>query len=189
MRKRWIGCLITALFFPVMAYSQAVSPATARGAYFSVGGFYSYAQMDYGQHHAMGWGGFSDLNYWPFGHGRLLGSIGVGLEGEARVIDFHLKSGTAFQNYLGGPRVSFRTRYFEPYGKFMYGGSRFHYPTFISTQTYTYTTYAIGGGLDVKMSNRVYFRAVDFEDQHFTNYPPYGLTPWTLSTGLSFRIF
>ncbi|MGC9292050.1 MAG: hypothetical protein ACP5EP_04915 [Acidobacteriaceae bacterium] len=166
-----------------MTHSQAVSPAKPKTAYLSVGGFYSYAQMDYGQHHAMGWGGFSDLNY------RVLGPIGIGLEGEARLIDFHLHAGTAFQNYLGGPRVTYQMRHFEPYAKFLIGGSRFHYPDFISNQTFDYTTRAMGGGVDVRVTDRWYFRAVDFEDQRFTNYPPSGLTPWVLSTGVSYRLF
>jgi hypothetical protein len=175
-----------ALFFPVLLHAQAISPVRPRTAYFSVGGFYSLAQMDYGQYHSEGFGGFADLSY-----GLLGRRLWVGPEGEARIIDLRLKSGVKFQNYLGGLRVSYPFRNFgiEPYVKGLYGGSRFHYPTFISNQYYDYTTYAIGGGVDLRLSNHIYWRAVDFEDQHFTNYPPYGLTPWAASSGLSSRFY
>ena len=186
MGKRWTLCALCAFFFPGLLQAQAVSPVRPRTAYISVGGFYSLAQMDYGQYHSEGFGGFSDLSYGVWGR-----RFWVGPEGEARIIDFHLKSGVEFQNYLGGLRVAYPFFNFgvEPYVKGLYGGSRFHYPTFISTKYYDYTTYAIGGGVDLRLSNHVYWRAFDFEDQHFTNYPPYGLTPWVASSGLSIRFY
>lgn len=186
MGKRLVGCLFFVLF-PILAYTQAVPPAANKIAYLSVGGFYTVAQMDYGQYHSMGWGGYSDLNY------RVWKDLGVGLEGEAHIIDFRLRSGTSFQNYLGGVRVAYEMpyfrRHFEPYAKVLGGGTRFHYPPFITNKVYDYSTWSVGGGVDVKISNRWYWRAADFEDLHLWNYPPYALTPWTLSSGISFRVF
>ena len=181
MGKKLIACLFFILF-PMLSHSQAVSPVKDKTAYISVGGFYSYAQTDYGQNHAMGLGAYSDINY------RIWGPVGVGAEGEVRFINFHLVSGTSFQNFLAGPRVTYKTRHFEPYAKFLIGGSRFHYPTFISKDAYYYTTFAGGGGVDVKLTNRWYIRAADFEYQHW-QFPPTGLTPWAFSTGVSFRVF
>jgi len=179
--KKLIACLFF-IWIPVLAHSQAVSPVKDKTAYISVGGFYSYGQTDYGQNHAMGLGAYSDINY------RVWRRIGVGLEGEARFLNFHLVSGTYEQNFLGGPRVTYKMKHFEPYVKFLAGGSRFHYPDFISKQVYTYTTFAGGGGLDVRLTDRLYLRAADFEYQHWL-FPPSGLTPWVYSAGVSFRVF
>lgn len=181
MGKKLIACLFFTLF-PVLLHSQAVSPVSEKTAYISAGGFYSIAQTDYGQNHAMGLGAYSDINY------RVWRGLGVGAEGEVRFIDFKLIAGTSFQNFLGGPRITYRLRGFEPYAKVLAGGSRFHYPNFISKNAYYYTTFAYGGGLDLKLTNRFYLRAADFEYQHW-EFPPTGLTPWAFSTGVSYRIF
>lgn len=174
-----------ALFlFPVFLHAQAVSPVTPKLATISVGGFYSYGQMDYGQHHNMGIGAFGDFDY------RIWGPLGVGVEGEVRFMQFHTKSGVYDQNYLGGPRVTYRLgRRWLPYVKVLAGGTRFHYPDFISKQIYTYTTLAYGGGLEVHLNDRWSIRPADFEYQRLTNYPPTGLTPWVYSAGVSYRLF
>ncbi len=182
MGKRSIGFLIL-LLFPILSYSQAISPMKNKTAYWKVGGFYSLAQTDYGQNHARGFGAYTDLNYWVWRR------IGVGAEGEARIIDMHLVANTRFQNYLGGPRIAYHMKHFEPYAKVLAGGSRFYYPDFYSKKAFDYTTYAIGGGIDIKVTYRFAWRVMDFEDQRFVNYPPYGLTPWTLSSGISYRLF
>lgn len=181
--KIFLGCLVL-LLFPVFLHGQAVSPVSPKTAELTAGGFFSYGQTDYGQNHAMGPGAYADFNYYLHG-----GNLGVGLEGEARFLNFHLVAGTYEQNFLVGPRVSYTLRNrFQPYAKFLVGGSRFHYPTFISNQVYTYTTYAIGGGIDVHMTNRITLRPADFEYQHWS-FPPTGLTPWVYSVGASYRIF
>ena len=184
MVKRRIA-LLALLLFPIVAHSQALLPMKNKTAYFSAGAFYSIAQTDYGQnnHRAKGFGAYSDLNYLVWRR------LGVGAEGEVRFIQYDLIAGTHFQNFLGGPRFTYHTKHFEPYVKALAGGSRFYYPSFISKKAYTYTTYAIGGGLDIKVTNHFSWRVADFESQRFVNYPPHGLTPWTLSTGISYRIF
>ncbi|MHB2010070.1 MAG: hypothetical protein ACYCOX_18790 [Acidobacteriaceae bacterium] len=68
------------------------------------------------------------------------------------------------------------------------GGSRFHYPSFISTQAYNYTTFVGGGGVDYRLSSRITVRPADFEYQHW-QFPPTGLTPWVFSAGASYRLF
>lgn len=171
------------LLFPIFLHAQAVSPVTPKLATISVGGYFSFAQMDYGQHHNLGVGAYGDFDY------RIWRNVGVGVEGEARFLNFHAKSNVTAENFLGGPRVTYAVRrHWLPYGKFLVGGSRFHYPNFISNQTYTYTTFAYGGGLDISLTDRWSIRPADFEYQHWT-YPPTGLTPWVYSAGVSYRIF
>lgn len=183
MGKKLLGALLLYAAMPAFVHGQAVSPAKPKTAYLSIGGFYSYGQMDYGQHHSSGEGGYLDINYLVYRN------IGAGLEGEFRDIDFQIKSNTSYMNLIGGPRITYHMRHFEPYVKYLAGGSRFHYPDFITKKTYDYNTTAIGGGLDIRLSGRWYLRGADFERQRFTNYPPYGLTPWVFSAGVSYRLF
>ncbi len=175
------------LVFPILLHAQAVSPVTPKLATLSVGGYFSYGQTDYGQRHAYGPGFYGDFDY------RIWRSVGVGVEGEARFLNFLTDSssgkGIEEQNFLGGPRVTYQVgRRWLPYGKFLIGGSRFHYPTNISNQTYNYTTYAGGGGLDIHLTDHISIRPGDFEYQHW-DFPPTGLTPWVYSAGVSYRIF
>lgn len=131
----------------------------------------------------MGPGIYGDFNY------HLWRNFSIGAEGEARFLDYHLVSGVSEQNFLIGPRLTYLTRRrFVPYVKVLAGVSRFHYPTFISTQSYTYTTYAFGGGLDIHLTRRIIVRPADFEYQHW-NFPPTGLTPWAFSVGAAYTVF
>lgn len=171
------------LLFPILLHGQAVSPVTPKLATFSVGGYFSYGQTDYGQFHAYGPGAYADFDY------RIWHSVGIGAEGEARFLDFNTKNGLFEQNFLVGPRVTYTFgRRWVPYGKFLIGGSRFHYPKFITNKVYDYTTLAGGGGLDFHLNHHWTIRPVDFEYQHW-DFPPKGLTPWAYSAGVSYRIF
>lgn len=182
MARKFLGGLVF-LLFPIILHGQAVSPVTPKVASVGIGGYFSYGQTDYGQYHSFGPGAYGDFNY------ELRHGIGVGAEAEARFLDFHKKSGVYEQNFLIGPRLTYElgSRWI-PYGKFLVGGSRFHYPTFISNKVYDYTTFAYGGGLDFKLDRHFTLRPVDFEYQHW-DFPPTGLTPWVYSAGVSYRIF
>jgi hypothetical protein len=171
------------VLFPILLHAQAISPVTPKNASFSAGGFFSYGQMDYGQHHNYGLGAYADFDY------HVWRNIAAGAEGEMRFMNFHEKSGVYDENFLAGPRVimQFRRRFY-PYAKVLAGETRFHYPTFISNQLYSYTTIAIGGGLDLKLNRRITIRPADFEYQHL-DFPPTGLTPWVYSVGASYTIF
>ncbi|MGC1783078.1 MAG: outer membrane beta-barrel protein [Acidobacteriaceae bacterium] len=181
-KKFAVGLVL--LLFPIFLHAQAVSPVTPKLATINAGGYFSYGQMDYGQHHNIGLGAYGDFDY------RIWREVGVGIEGEARFMNFDEKSGVYDQNFLGGPRVTYRLgRRWLPYVKFLAGGTRFHYPPFVSNQVYNYTTLAGGGGIDFKLNDRWTIRPADFEYQRLIDYPPTGLTPWVYSAGVSFRIF
>lgn len=188
------------LLFPIYLHAQAVSPVTPKLATIDVGGYFSFGGTDYGQQtgfsnrihpDAYGPGAYADFDY------RIWEGLGVGIEGEARFLNFgprgHISGtpGTPIyeQNFLGGPRLTYWLgRRWQPYAKFLIGGSRFHYPSYISNQVFTYTTYAIGGGIDFHLNDRWTIRPADFEYQHW-DFPPTGLTPWVYSAGVSYRLF
>lgn len=176
-----------------MLHAQAVSPVTPERASITVGGYFSFGGTDYGQNLGFsnrihpdiyGPGIYGDFNYFVWGN------LGVGIEGEARFLNFDPPSPGIFQeNFLGGPRVTYALgRRLVPYAKFLAGGSRFHYPNFISSQVYDYTTLVGGGGLDIHLNRRWTIRPGDFEYQHW-DFPPSGLTPWVYSAGVSYRLF
>lgn len=132
----------------------------------------------------MGLGAYADFDY------RIWRSVGVGLEGEARFLNFHTTGGLFEENFLGGPRITYLVgSHWTPYVKFLVGGSRFRYPNPpYGTNVYNYTTFAGGGGLDYKLTRRITIRPADFEYQHWS-FPPTGLTPWVYSAGVSYRFF
>ena len=175
------------LFCPIFLLGQAIAPVSPKRATVTAGGYFSFGQTDYGQRHAFGPGAYGDFDY------RVWRNVGVGAEGEVRFLNFLTDSssgaGISEDNLLAGPRVTYELgRKWLPYAKFLAGGSRFHYPSFISHQTYNYTTVAIGGGIDYKISSRLTIRPADFEYQHW-EFPPTGLTPWVYSAGVSYRLF
>jgi len=188
------------LFCPVFLLAQAVAPVTSKRATVTAGGYFSFGGSDYGQNlsgpnanrthpNIYGPGLYADFNY------RVWRNIGVGVEGEARFLDYyhspqdHLGAGTKEQNFLAGPRVTYELgRRWLPYAKFLAGGSRFHYPTFISNKWWDYTTYAVGAGIDFRWTRHITIRPGDFEYQHW-DFPPTGLTPWVYSAGVSYRLF
>jgi hypothetical protein len=190
--RKFLGGLVF-LIFPILLHAQAVSPVTPKRANMYVGGYFSFGGSDYGQNPGFsnrihpdmyGPGAYADFDY------RIWRGLGVGVEGEARFLDFGTPGpGIYEQNFLGGPRLTYQLgRRWEPYVKFLAGGSRFHYPNFISNQVFTYTTIAGGGGLDIHLSRRFTVRPVDIEYQHWT-FPPTGLTPWVYSVGFSYHLF
>lgn len=182
MARKFLVVLVF-LLFPILLQSQAVSPVTSKKATIGVGGYFSYGQTDYGQFHAYGPGFFANFDY------RVWRSVGVGLEGEGRFLDYGTQNNLYEQNFLVGPRVTYTIgRRWEPYGKLLFGGSRFHYPAFITNKIYDYTTVAGGGGLDYHLNRHWSIRPVDFEYQHW-DFPPTGLTPWVYSAGVSYRLF
>ncbi|MGH9617726.1 MAG: outer membrane beta-barrel protein [Acidobacteriaceae bacterium] len=198
MRKKLFGGLLF-LLCPIFLHAQAVSPVTPRQTSLSAGGYFSFGGSDYGQnlgftnriHPDMyGPGAYADFDY------HVWRNIDVGIEAEARFLDYYhsaggngLGAGTEEQNFLAGPRVSYELgRRWQPYVKFLAGGSRFHYPSFISKQAYDYTTVVGGGGIDFHLSPHITLRPGDFEYQHW-EFPPTGLTPWVYSAGISYRFF
>ncbi|MHB1743508.1 MAG: hypothetical protein ACYCRE_01915, partial [Acidobacteriaceae bacterium] len=88
-KKLFSGLLF--LFCPIFLHAQAVSPVRAKQATITAGGYFSLGGSDYGQnlgftnraHPDMyGPGVYADFNY------RVWGGLGVGIEGEARFLDF-----------------------------------------------------------------------------------------------------
>jgi opacity protein-like surface antigen len=171
--------LVTML--PSALHAQATAAAT-RGGIAQAGVAYTYSNEDqYPGKHLQGmtlYGTF-DLN----NH--------IGVEG-----DVHLAS--LFKSYFdykensydAGLRYAWHYRRFSPYGKALvgFGSASAPNPNQIvgGSTPGTYFLFALGGGLDYSLSNKINARA-DFEYQRWPNFPPHGLTPPLFNVGVAYR--
>jgi hypothetical protein len=112
----------------------------------------------------------------------------LGFEGEMRVLHARASDGTSEAHYVGGVRALLwpRLRLCQPYAKFLAGAG-------LITLPYGYAhggflTYAPGAGVDVPLTDRISVRAIEFEYQHWPQFTYGALSPYGLSTGVSFRL-
>jgi hypothetical protein len=157
------------------ASAQALPTASGPGAAVVVGGTFSDFQADYGARTITGASVYADANLtWRFG-----------IEGEARRMaypDFGQRQSTI----LGGPRWSFRRSGFVPYVKLLAGGGRFDFPYGYGTGDYFVV--APGAGVDLRLSQRLRLRLVDFEYQAWPGFTFGSIHPYGVSVGISYQI-
>lgn len=94
------------------------------------------------------------------------------------------------KSYLVGVRYVYRYHRLEPYARGMIGIGKtsVDVPNLIVPGTPgSYNIYAIGGGLDLRLSQHLNVRAIDFEQQRWNTFPPNGLTPTLVSAGIAYR--
>jgi outer membrane protein OmpA-like peptidoglycan-associated protein len=76
-----------------------------------------------------------------------------------------LDQNLTLMTFTGGPKVTWRTDHFSPYGDFLIGGARgsgSYFPSASSFKTSaTSFAWSTGGGIDVRLSDRLSLRAVD----------------------------
>jgi opacity protein-like surface antigen len=157
--------------------AQALPTATAPGAYLSFGGTYSAFNIPYGQTVLGGLGIYANINF----------RRQLGFEAEARWSTQGQIANVHQSTYLIGPRLQFRRGNFSPYVKGLIGQGNLSLP-------YNYGTVgalviAPGAGLDFKLSDRLTLRMVDYEYQHWKNFPYGSYAPYGVSFGLSWRLF
>lgn len=170
--------LVVALAPVAQAHSQASPTATGPGSYVALGGGVSVFQTDYGHNHIAGAFAYADVNpEWR-----------VGLEGEARFLRWHASEQVIQTTYLGGVRVVLwpTPRRWEPYGKFLAGAGQITLPYGYAHGTFL--TYAPGAGLNVAATDRISLRVIDFEYQHWPQFPYGSLSPYGISAGISLRL-
>lgn len=183
MRRAWLyrvtlGALGTlAMCGGAQAGAQAVPTASGPGGFVSVGGGASFFQADYGGQRLAGGFVYADTNpQWR-----------VGLEGEARYLRFRNFEQVTETNYVGGVRVQLlQPRRYQPYVKFLAGTGRITLP--FGYAHGAFLDYVPGAGLDLALSPRVTWRAVDLEYQHWPEFTFGALSPYGVSTGISVRL-
>ena len=170
------------------AMGQVAPTAFTRPFSLTVGAEASGYQADYFHGYGFntdlgGVGAYADLNLWR----------GFGVEGEARWLRFHEYYDVHEDNYLIGPRYRFRHFWrAQPYVKGLIGFSNMD----LGQDVYTgkddngrFTTYALGGGVDIKLTRRWSVRAIDVEYQKYPFFGSSTLSPYGGSVGIGYRIF
>ena len=167
--------LVAALAGVRAAHAQALPTATGTGMYVIVGGTFSEFEADYGKRVISGGGIYIDSNlFWRWG-----------LETEARRMVYP-QYGERQTTLLAGPRWSFRAKGLVPYVKVLAGGGRFDFPYGYGQGDYF--VFAPGGGVDLRLGQRVRVRLVDFEYQEWPGFTFGAIHPSGVTAGISFQI-
>ena len=112
----------------------------------------------------------------------------LGVEGEGRWQRFNKYKTVTETSYLIGPRLPVtRLGHFNIYAKALIGYAKMDFGIYGATGRFTAT--AFGGGADIKLTRKIYFRAVDFEYQYWPIWGDSSLKPYGLSSGIAYRIF
>jgi opacity protein-like surface antigen len=175
------------LLLPTIGRAQVVAAGKGGNQSLYVGGTFSDFDPDYGYQRLYGIGAFVDYNLTP----RL------GAEAEVRFHRFNQLADIHEDNYLIGPRYTYRRRRYVFFAKALVGVGYFNFP--FNAAHGSYFDVALGGGLDYRLTRRIYVRG-EYEYQIWPGFvgppdPPSnlnranGLTPNGFSVGASYRFF
>jgi hypothetical protein len=159
-----------------------VAPTASSGGGFglSAGVTGSGMYVQYGERKMVGITGFADLD--AMHH--------LGLEGEARFVQFRQTNDLHFETYSAGVRYRRNIGRFQPYVKGLLGEGFFNFPYNLATGHYMVVT--AGGGLDFRLNRSVHIRAADAEWQYWPGFTyGAGTTPMTtlgISAGIRVNI-
>ena len=166
------------------AHAQTAPSADSGGMRLSAGGMFSGYELGYGEVKVLGASAFVDVDT----------RRNFGFEGEARWLVFHLpadQDGPAADEtattYMGGLRYFRHFGRFQPYAKALVGVGEFNYPYNFAKETDLVV--APGGGLDYRLTNRIRWRAADFEYQIWPQFNYGRMSSFGLSTGIRVKIF
>ncbi|WP_158751313.1 outer membrane beta-barrel protein [Acidobacterium sp. S8] len=186
MLKKLAGFVL--LLLPMSLTAQVATATEGGGQGLSFGAEYSNFSPDWGHTRLQGIAVVGDLD------GIFLKNLGI--EGEARWLNFNQPSGETEQNYLIGPRYRlYRYHKFSFYAKFLMGGGFITYPNKIGTGSYF--AYVPGGTVEYHLNHHWAVRG-DYEYQTWPAAPGLaftyprpsrGLTPNGFSAGVSYHLF
>jgi hypothetical protein len=155
---------------------QAV-PTESRRTTVQIGTAWSVASPDYAQKKTQGvsiYGTLDFARHW-------------GIEGDIHRTSMMTPTDIGEDSYLLGPRYVIRHNQLRPYAKALLGFGRFHYMYEHAPEaTFTYKIYTFGGGMDVRATQHLNLRAIDFEYQQWPGFPPNGLSPMVFTFGAAY---
>ena len=160
------------------AHAQVVYSGERDGALITVGALGSAQALQFGDRKLIGLTGFVDADT----HGRF------GLEAEGRWVEWHEAANVHLETYSIGGHYHFDlSRRWRPYAKGLIGFGDFNFPYNLATGRYLVVT--AGAGLDLRLSSRIYFRAVDIEYQNWPQFTYGAMTSATASSGFKIKVF
>ena len=178
----WLGLLLPAF----AVYGQVTPSVSGSRTVLTVGAGFSDFNPDFGVNWIYGATVWSD---WTVFHG-------LGIEAEARTLPWNgikiapYPTQLRQDSFAGGLRYQFH-HYgkFQPYVKGLGGLGSIDFPTHTAAPIHhnTFGLEAFGGGLDYKLTRRIYIRG----DYEYTRWPNFGngLTPDGFTVGASYRIW
>jgi hypothetical protein len=170
--------VVISVFGSIRSRAQVAPSAFKSGIALTAGATVSVFNPSYVPQKLGGVGAYVDLNLFH----------GLGLEAEGRWQRFHEFAGISQDNYLVGPRYKVRSIWkLQPYAKGLVGFSNMNFENNIGTGRFT--TIALGGGIDLRLTRRISLRAVDAEYQIWPSFLGGNLKPYGLSAGIGYRIF
>jgi len=150
---RLVAILALAVGLASLAQAQTTSPGDQGGLGIFAGATGTGSYVQYGERKMLGVTGFVDAD----GRRRL------GIEAEGQWVEFHQSNDIHIETYSIGARYHFGKSRFQPYVKGLVGFGDFNFPYNLATGRFLVVTG--GGGLDIRLSRRIYIRAVDLEYQ------------------------
>lgn len=174
--------VLAACFAPARSASaQTVPDADQGGTLITAGGTASGAYIQYGERKMIGATAFVDVDT----------RRKIGVEGEARFIDWNQTADFHAETYSIGGRYHVNLHRFQPYAKGLIGFGYVNFPYNGGTGNFLVIT--AGGGMDYRLKGRIYLRIADAEYQAWPQFS-YGLgtmnmTTATVSSGIRVRIF
>ena len=182
-RRFWLsaavagGLLATGPGLATRASAQVAPAADAGGYKISAGGTGSGYYVQYGERKLLGYSAFVDADT----------HRGIGVEGEARWLEYHQTADVHVETYSVGARYHINFRRFQPYAKGLIGFVDFNFPYNYATGRYLVVT--AGGGLDYRLSRRIHVRVADLEYQMWPQFTFGSMSTVGVSTGLRVGIF
>jgi hypothetical protein len=174
---RVVAILALAVSLASLAQAQVTSSGDQGGLGIFAGATGTGSYIQYGERKMLGVTGFVDAD----GRRRL------GIEAEGQWAEFHQSADVHIETYSIGARYHFNKGRFQPYVKGLVGFGDFNFPYNLATGRFLVVTG--GGGLDIRLSRRIYIRAVDFEYQSWPQFTFGAMTTLNASAGLRVRVF
>ncbi len=160
-----------------LAFGQVAPAGDAGGLIVSAGGTASGYYLQYGERKMLGIAALVDADT----RRRL------GIEAEARWLDFHQTANVHTTAWQIGPRYHVNVGRFQPYVKGLMGIGQFYYPYKLARGNYLVV--APGAGVDFRLTRRIDLRLADFEYQYWPQFTYGAMSSFGVSCGLRVRVF
>ncbi len=158
------------------AHAQVAPTASSGGFGLSAGVTGSGMYVQYGERKMVGITGFADFDT----------ARHLGVEGEARFVQFRQTADLHFTTYSIGARYRKNFGRFQPYVKGLIGEGYFNFPYNYATGHYMVVT--AGGGLDYSLNHNLHIRAADAEWQYWPGFTYGAMTTASVSAGIRVNI-
>ena len=161
-----------------LLHAQKVYSASRRES-IQVGFAGSSYSLDYGEGREKGFTIFGDIDL----------SHHLGAEVLYRNASIDTPGDIGENHLLAGPRGFITRGRFTPYLKGLagLGTINFQQGTFLVDHSEHYFIFALGGGLDIRATQHIVVRAIDYEYQIWPTFKPNGLSPTGFSVGVAYK--